>query len=101
MKSGLVFSLIWRTISFGKRIRFSKDPPHSSVLLFVSEAINSLMRYPSDPMTSTPSYPAAIASFADLTKSLMVRLTPLRDNARGLNLLMGDLIADGATANGV
>ena len=52
-------------------------------------------------MTSTPSYPAAIASFADLTKSLMVRVTPLRDKARGLNLLMGDLIADGATANGV
>ena len=52
-------------------------------------------------MISTPSYPASRASMAERTKSRMVLSTPLAPNFRGLNLEMGDLMAEGATQNGV
>ena len=39
----------------GKRIRFAYDPPHSSVRLFVWAAMNWFDKYPSLPITSTPS----------------------------------------------
>ena len=42
-------------ISSGKRQRRSKSPPHRSVRWLVSATRNWLMRYPSDPMISTPS----------------------------------------------
>ncbi len=42
-------------ISNGNLILFSKDPPHWSVLLLVFADTNSLIRYPSEPIISTPS----------------------------------------------
>ena len=56
-----------RTTSTGKRIRFSAAPPHRSVRRLVCGARNWLMRYPSDPITSMPSYPARRASRAAST----------------------------------
>lgn len=49
-------------VSIGKRIRFAYAPPHSSVRLLVRAAINSLMKYPSDPINSTPSAPNGFCS---------------------------------------
>ena len=100
-KSGPTASRMRLTISLGNWIRFSKLPPHLSVLWFVSDAINSLIKYPSDPITSTPLYPALLAKTAVFTKSFIVLSTPLEERALGLNLFMGALIAEGATLNGV
>ena len=43
------------TVSTGSRMRLSKDPPNSSSRVLVSADVNSLRRYPSEPMISTPS----------------------------------------------
>ena len=44
MKSGPTSSRVRFTISIGNRIRFSAEPPHSSVRLFVRAARNWLIR---------------------------------------------------------
>ncbi len=55
MKFGPHAARTARTISTGKRMRLSNDPPHSSVRRLVRGATNWLIRYPSEPMISTPS----------------------------------------------
>jgi hypothetical protein len=55
MKSRPTASRSRETISTGSRMRFSGLPPHRSVRRLVRGARNSLMKYPSDPITSTPS----------------------------------------------
>jgi hypothetical protein len=58
--------------STANRMRFSTDPPHSSVRRLVPGARNWWMRYPFAPCSSTPSKPASIALRAADTKSSMV-----------------------------
>jgi len=55
VKSGPAAFRAARAISTASRLRFSKEPPQASVRRFVRGARNSLMRYPSEPMSSTPS----------------------------------------------
>jgi len=55
IKSGPTALRVSRMISRGKRMRFSYEPPHSSVRLLVWSTMNWLMRYPSEPIISTPS----------------------------------------------
>mmetsp|Transcript_22631 Transcript_22631/g.63009 ORF Transcript_22631/g.63009 Transcript_22631/m.63009 type:complete len:254 (+) Transcript_22631:1290-2051(+) len=91
-----------RTSSSGNRDRLSKDgPPYSSVRVELVRGLrNWLSRYPSDPMISTPSYPASRASAAVCTNSSMVFLTPRVVNALAAKGEMGDLPDVAETANG-
>ena len=100
MKSLPTASRVRATISIGNRIRFSKLPPQPSVRRFVCAAMNWLMKYPSDPMISTPSYPASRASDAQRTKARICRSIPRSLNARGVNGEIGDFKREGATASG-
>ena len=58
------------------------------------------MKYPSDPIISTPSYPPSRASAAHSTYASIWRRTPRSDSARGLNGLIGAFSADAETLNG-
>jgi hypothetical protein len=69
--------------------------------LFVRVTRNSLRKYPSEPITSTPSYPASRARTPHLTNARICRSTPRAESARGVNGEIGDLTRDGATASGV
>ena len=55
MKSGRVAARTRSTIVVARRVRLAKEPPHSSVRALVRAAMNWLIRYPSLPITSTPS----------------------------------------------
>ena len=99
-KSGPTASRVRRTISSGNRIRFDAVPPHASVRSLVRSARNWLIRYPSEPMISMPSYPARRASRAARTHASMVRSTPRADRPRARNGLMGDLVVDAERAIG-
>ena len=72
----------------------------SSVLLLVFVTRNWLIKYPSEPITSTPSYPAFLASTAQLTKSSMVSYTPSVVNSLGVNHPMGALMGEELTIHG-
>ncbi len=89
-----------RTTSTGNRSRFSSEPPQRLVRRFVRGATNSFRRYPSDPITSTPSYPASRARAAQRAKSSMVASTSAPESSRGFTGEMGARIAEGATAPG-
>ena len=58
------------------------------------------MKYPSEPITSTPSYPASRASVAQRTKARIWRSTPAALNARGVKGVMGERMREGATSSG-
>ena len=100
MKSGPTASRTRRTISTGSRIRFSNGPPQSSSRLLVWVTRNWLMKYPSEPITSTPSYPASRARTAAVTKSAICFSIPASSSSAGANGEIGDLIGDGPTALG-
>eukprot|EP00659_Diplonema_papillatum_P016452 gene16451-biopygen16579 len=103
MKSSPTAFLTAFTISNGNCIRCGYGPPHLSVRLLVCSARNSLMRYPSEPMTSTPSNPASFASAAQCAKWRMVRSTPHwgRGHAFAHQGVMGDFVELGWTAIGL
>ena len=82
------------------RMRLSKAPPHWSVRSLTCLARNWLIRYPSLPITSTPSYPASSASAAALTKSSIVRSMSRSDSGLGVNQPIGAFALDGLTLNG-
>jgi hypothetical protein len=84
----------------GNRIRRSAVPPQWSVRSLVRAARNWLIRYPSEPMISTPSYPALRASATDRANAVAVSSTPLVDSALGRNGVIGDFFADAAAPNG-
>ena len=88
------------TISTGSRIRLAQLPPQASVRRLVRVTRNWLMKYPSEPMTSTPSYPASRASTPQRTKLRSCRSTPRAESSRGMNGVMGDLTREGATESG-
>ncbi len=58
------------------------------------------MKYPSEPMISTPSYPPSRASAAQSTYASICSRTPRSDRARGLNGLIGAFRAEAETLNG-
>src|SRR6185436_957382 len=88
------------TTSTGNRIRRSAVPPQWSVRSLVRAARNWLIRYPSEPMISTPSYHALRASATDRANAVAVSPTPLVDSALGRNGVIGDFFADALTLNG-
>src|SRR3954452_16270494 len=89
-----------RTISSGKLIRLSALPPQWSVRSLVRTARNWLIRYPSEPMISTASYPAFRARATDRANAEAVSSTPRVDSALGRNGVIGDFVADALTLNG-
>src|SRR6476469_3832499 len=89
-----------RTTSTANRIRLRAVPPQWSVRSLVRRARNWLTRYPSEPMISTPSYPALRASATECANADAVSSTPLVDRALGRNGVMGDFFADALTLNG-
>src|SRR4029078_8732489 len=88
------------TTSTGNRIRRSAVPPQWSVRSLVRAARNWLVRYPSAPMTSTPSSPALRASATDRANAVAVSSTPLVDSALGRNGVVGDFFAGATTLDG-
>ena len=55
MKSGPTAARTRRITSTGKRMRFSNGPPHRSVRRLVLLTRKVEIRYPAEPITSTPS----------------------------------------------
>ena len=75
-------------------------PPQWSVRSLVRAARNWLIRYPSEPMISTASYPALRASATDRANADAVSSTPLVDSALGRNGVIGDFFVEALTLNG-
>lgn len=59
-----------------------------------------MRRYPSEPISSTASYPALTARAAVRAKRVAVASTPFVDSALGRNGVMGDFRFDALTLNG-
>ena len=58
------------------------------------------MKYPSEPMISTPSYPASLARRAVFANPAIVRRIPFSEMARGAKGVIGDLMAEAETEKG-
>ncbi|MNG00273.1 hypothetical protein D3C81_2265200 [compost metagenome] len=59
------------------------------------------MKYPSEPMISTPSYSACWASCEQVTKSWICFSMPSSSSSLGLKGLIGAWMAEGATCLGL
>ncbi len=78
-------------------MRFSSDPPYSSVRLLLNSDRNCVIRYPCAPWISTKSHPASFARRAPWPYASMMPLISSTDNSRGISITVGSGIADGAT----